>query len=71
MVLSIKNSRHFRESGNPAASDSERMSHKPIGLNCFQLFGIHTSRRRGTLDSRLRGNDAFVFVAVLQIMNRF
>jgi ribonuclease R len=43
-ALPVKLPRHSRESGNPAASDSERMN--------------HTARRRGPLDPRLRGDDS-------------
>ena len=41
---SLQHDRHSRESGNPSASDSERMSLVP--------------RRRAAMDSRFRGNDA-------------
>ena len=46
--------RHSRASGNPVASDSERMR--------------FLSRRRAPLDSRFRGNDVVRFVFVVAIL---
>ena len=71
LAQSVNNRRHSRASGNPAASDSERMRRKSIGSRCSQLFWIHMSRRRGTLDSRLRGNDGFSFALCLLIAKKY
>ncbi|MFA4994899.1 MAG: RsmB/NOP family class I SAM-dependent RNA methyltransferase [Bdellovibrionales bacterium] len=53
----INNSRHSRESGNPAASDSEPMSQQSENKSDSAFLETHMPRGHAALDSRFRGND--------------